>query len=148
MPAFMTTILAPKELVWIMLANRAARGLASLYVQSNQFTLEQAGHFQGEWTPRGWAKAKDSLTAFEQLLYLRQPGYGSSYVTGKILADRLIAEYAHQQDLEGKPFVLRDFMDRFNSEGMIPVPLMELEMVSSSARTLAPAAGDQSSVGK
>ena len=123
-----------RELVWIMLANRAARGLASLYVQSNQFTLEQAGHFQGEWTPRGWAKAKDSLTAFEQLLYLRQPGYGSSYVTGKILADQLITEYDHKQDLDGKPFVLRDFMDRFNKEGMIPVSLMELEMVSSSAR--------------
>ena len=56
-----------------MLANRAARGLASLYVQTNQFTLEQAGQFQAEWTPRGWAKAEDSLTVFEQLLYLRQP---------------------------------------------------------------------------
>jgi uncharacterized protein (DUF885 family) len=127
-----------KELVWIMLANRAARGLASLYVQSNQFTLEQAAHFQAEWTPRGWANAKDSLTGFEQLLYLRQPGYGSSYVTGKLLTDELITEYAHQQDLDGKPFVLRDFMDRFNNEGMIPVPLMELEMVPSSARTLEP----------
>jgi uncharacterized protein (DUF885 family) len=127
-----------KELVWIMLANRAARGLASLYVQSNQFTLEQAAHFQAEWTPRGWANAKDSLTGFEQLLYLRQPGYGSSYVTGKLLTDELITEYAHQQDLDGKPFVLRDFMDRFNNEGVIPVPLMELEMVPSSARTLEP----------
>jgi hypothetical protein len=127
-----------KELVWMMLANRAARGLASLYAQANIFTLEQAGHFQAEWTPRGWANAKDTLTAFEQLLYLRQPGYGTSYVTGKLLADELIAEYAHQQDLDGKPFVLRDFMNRFNSEGMIPVPLMELEMVRSNARTLVP----------
>jgi hypothetical protein len=42
-----------RELVWIMLANRAARGLAALYVQSNQFTLEQAGRFHAEWTPRG-----------------------------------------------------------------------------------------------
>jgi uncharacterized protein (DUF885 family) len=123
-----------KELVWIMLANRAARGLASLYVQSNEFTLEQAGHFHGEWTPRGWADAKDQLTAFEQLLYLRQPGYGTSYITGKLLTDRLISEYGHQQDLAGKPFVLRDFLDRFNNEGMIPVPLMETEMVKADAR--------------
>lgn len=122
-----------KELVWIMLANRAARGLASLYVQSNDWTLEQAGHFQGEWTPRGWAHAKDSLTAFEQLLYARQPGYGTSYIIGKLMADRLMAEYAHQQDLSGKPFVLRDFMDRFNNEGMIPASLMESEMVSKDA---------------
>jgi len=128
-----------RELVWIMLANRAARGLASLYVQANQFTLEQAGRFHAEWTPRGWAKAGDSLTAFEQLLYLRQPGYGSCYITGKLLADRLIMEYGHQQDLAGKPFVLRDFLDHFNNEGMIPVLLMELEMApGDSARPLEP----------
>lgn len=127
-----------KELVWMMLANRAARGLASLYVQANIFTLEQGGHFQGEWTPRGWANAKDTLTAFEQLLYLRQPGYGTSYITGKLLTDELMTEYSQQMDIEHKPFVLRDFMDRFNSEGMIPISLMESEMVSSQARTLIP----------
>jgi uncharacterized protein (DUF885 family) len=122
-----------KELVWCMLANRAARGLASLYVQSNDWTLEQAGHFQGEWTPRGWTHAKDSLTTFEQLLYARQPGYGTSYITGKLMADRLMAEYGHQQELAGKPFALRDFMDRFNNEGMIPASLMESEMISKDA---------------
>jgi hypothetical protein len=123
-----------KELVWIMLANRAARGLASLYVQANELNLEQAGKLHAQWTPRGWANAKDQLTAFEQLLYLRQPGYGTSYVTGKVFLDRLMAEYAHQQELAGKPFVLREFLDRFNSEGMIPVPLMEAEMISVNAR--------------
>lgn len=122
-----------KELVWIMLANRAARGLASLYVQANEFTLEQAGRFHSEWTPRGFS-TRDHLTAFEQLLYLRQPGYGASYVTGKLLFDRLITESAHEQELAGKPFVLRDFMDRFNNEGMIPVPLMEAEIVPTRAR--------------
>jgi hypothetical protein len=123
-----------KELVWIMLANRAARGLASLYVQANEFDLEKAGKFHAEWTPRGWANPKDSLTGFEQLLYLRQPGYGTSYVTGKLLVDRLMAEYAHQQELSGKPFHLREFMDRFNGVAMIPVALMEDEMISSDAR--------------
>jgi hypothetical protein len=123
-----------KELVWIMLANRAARGLASLYVQANEFDLEKAGKFHAEWTPRGWANPKDSLTGFEQLLYLRQPGYGTSYITGKLLVDRLLAEYGHQQELSGKPFHLREFMDRFNSVGMIPVALMEDEMISGDAR--------------
>jgi hypothetical protein len=123
-----------KELVWIMLANRAARGLASLYVQANELDLEQAGNFHGEWTPRNWANAKDQLTAFEQLLYLRQPGYGSSYVNGKVLLDRLMNEYAHARDLAGQPFVLREFLDRFNGEGMIPVPLMEDELIPAAAR--------------
>ena len=123
-----------KELVWIMLANRAARGLASLYVQANAWNLEQAGAFHSAWTPRGWAVAKDQLTAFEQLLYLRQPGYGTSYITGKLFLDRLMAEYSRNQEMAGKPFVLRDFLDRFNREGMIPVPLMELEMIAPDAR--------------
>jgi uncharacterized protein (DUF885 family) len=122
-----------KELVWIMLANRAARGLASLYVQANQLTLEQAGKLHSEWTPRGWAVANDSLTAFEQLLYLRQPGYGASYIVGKLEFDRLLTEYAHQQDQSGQPFVLRDFIDRFNNEGIIPIPLMEEELVPTAA---------------
>jgi hypothetical protein len=123
-----------KELVWIMLANRAARGLASLYVQANEFDLQKAGKFHAEWTPRGWANPNDSLTGFEQLLYLRQPGYGTSYITGKLLVDRLMAEYAHQQELAGKPFVLREFLDQFNAAGMIPLVLMEDEMISSGAR--------------
>src|ERR1700744_2594680 len=105
-----------------------------MYVQANVFDLEKAGRFPAEWTPRGWANPRDSLTGFEQLLYLRQPGYGTSYVTGKILVDRLITEYSHQQELAGKPFVLRDFMDRFNNEGMVPVPLMESEMIADEAR--------------
>jgi len=122
-----------KEMVWIMLANRAARGLASLYVQANEWSLDEAGKFHSEWTPGGFS-TRDHLTAFEQLLYLRQPGYGASYVTGKLLFDRLMAEYAHEQELAGKPFVLRDFLDRFNNEGMIPTPLMELEMIPVRAR--------------
>ena len=123
-----------RELVWMMLANRAARGLASLYVQTNELNLEQAGKFHAAWTPRSWAVAKDQLTTFEQLLYLRQPGYGTSYITGKLLFDRLLTEYSRQQELGGKAFVLRDFMDLFNSEGMIPVPLMEAELIQEAAR--------------
>ena len=123
-----------RELVWMMLANRAARGLASLYVQANELGLEQAGKFHAAWTPRNWAVAKDQLTTFEQLLYLRQPGYGTSYITGKLLFDRLLAEYSRQQELTGQAFVLRDFMDVFNREGMIPVPLMEAELIPEAAR--------------
>ena len=123
-----------KELVWIMLANRAARGLASLYVQANEFDLEKAGKFHAAWTPRGWANPKDSLTGFEQLLYLRQPGYGTSYIVGKIMVDRLMAEYGQQQQLEGTRFALRGFMDRFNRAGMIPVALIEDELIIRDAR--------------
>lgn len=118
-----------KELVWIMLANRAARGLASLYVQSNEWTLKQAGHFHAEWTPRGWSNPNDELTAFEQLLYLRQPGYGTSYIVGKMQLDHVMADYSHALDQQGKPFKLSSFLDAWNNAGMIPPLLIEDEIV-------------------
>ena len=118
-----------RELVWIMLANRAARGLASLHVQANEWTLEQAGQFHARWTPRGWVKPDDTLTAFEQLLYLRQPGYGTSYITGKLLLDRMIMERAQQLERQGRRFVLGDFLGQFNDAGMIPMLLMRDELV-------------------
>lgn len=122
-----------RELVWIMLANRAARGLASLLVHANEMTLDEAGRFQADWTPRGWANAADALTAFEQLLYLRQPGYGTSYVVGKLMLDDLLMKYRHREERAGRPFVLRDFVDRMNAAGMIPLALIEPELVGPDA---------------
>jgi hypothetical protein len=48
---------AGQSLVWIALANRAARGLASLYVQSINLPWNRQDT-SGQWTPRGWANAK------------------------------------------------------------------------------------------
>ena len=120
-----------REIVWIMLANRAARGLASLYVQANEMTLQQAGSFHAQWTPRGWSDPASDLVAFEQLLYLRQPGYGTSYITGKLQFERLISDYSRQQEVAGKPFNLADFFAHMNESGTIPFSLIETEMVAS-----------------
>ena len=106
-----------REIVWIMLAQRCARGLASLYAHANEFDIKQAKAFQVEWTPRGWMRPDLDLLGFEQQLYLRQPAYGSSYVTGKSLIDQLIKDRAHQL---GDKFTVRRFFDEFISAGMIP----------------------------
>ena len=76
-----------KEIVWIMLAQRAARGLGSLYAHANMMTMEEAGRVHVKWTPRGWMEREPRLLRFEQHLYLRQPGYGTCYVTGKYLIE-------------------------------------------------------------
>jgi hypothetical protein len=123
-----------RELVWIMLANRAARGLASLYVQSNEFDLAQAGQFHAEWTPRGWSDPASPLVGFEQLLYARQPGYGPSYVTGKLQMDRLIADISHAHDVAKKPFNMREVFNRIYGAGIIPVPLIEDELIDTPQR--------------
>lgn len=114
-----------REIVWIMLAQRCARGLASLYAQANEFDIKQAKAFQVEWTPRGWMRPDLDLLGFEQQLYLRQPGYGTSYVTGKAMIDELIKDRAHQQ---GDAFSLRGFFDELNGAGLIPVSLIRWQL--------------------
>jgi hypothetical protein len=117
-----------RELVWILLAQRAARGLGSLYAHANEMTMEEAGGIHVDWTPRGWMKTEKELLAFEQQLYLRQPGYGTSYVTGKYLLERTLADYAKQLEEQGQPFALKDFFDRLNEIDSIPISLARWEM--------------------
>jgi hypothetical protein len=114
-----------REIVWIMLAQRCARGLASLYAQANQFDIKQAKAFQVEWTPRGWMRPDLDLLGFEQQLYLRQPGYGTSYVTGKSLIDELIKNRAYQL---GDAFTMRRFFDELNAAGMMPVTMIKWQL--------------------
>ena len=114
-----------REIVWIMLAQRCARGLASLYAQANEFDIAKAKAFQAEWTPRGWMRLDLDLVGFEQQLYLRQPGYGTSYVTGKYMFDELIKDRAHEL---GKDFTLRRFFDEFNGAGLIPMSMIHWQL--------------------
>ena len=120
-----------KEIVYIMIAQRAARGLGSLYAHANQMTMEEAGGIHSEYTPRGWMKTEKELLIFEQHLYLRQPGYGTSYITGKYLAENTMAEYARIKEAQNKPFVLKDFFDTFHEIGNIPISLTHWEMTGS-----------------
>ena len=120
-----------REIVWIMLAQRAARGLGSLYAHANMMTMAEASQVHVKWTPRGWMEREPHLLEFEQHLYLRQPGYGTCYVTGKYLIENLMTQYAEKLESEGKPFVLREFLDRFNSKGNIPVELIRQEMIAN-----------------
>ena len=73
-------------------------------------------------------KTEEELLIFEQHLYLRQPGYGTSYVTGKYLLERAVADYAKQLEDQGKPFRLGDFFDRLNAIDSIPIALARWEL--------------------
>ena len=117
-----------RELVWIMLAQRAARGLGSLYAHANQMSMEEAGRIHIEWTPRGWMKTEPDLVLFEQHLYLRQPGYGTAYVTGKFLLEQTLADYGKLVEDRGEAFELREFFDRLNAIDSIPISLARWEL--------------------
>ncbi len=119
-----------RELVWIMLANRAARGLASLRVQANEIGLDEAGKFHASWTPRGFSDPTSHLVGFEQLLYLRQPGYGPSYIVGKAHLDRLLGEASHRAELATSPYSNREVFEAIYASGIVPWSLVEDEMAA------------------
>jgi uncharacterized protein (DUF885 family) len=114
-----------RELVYILVAERAARALGDLHMQSNEFTLEQASQFASDHTPRGWLSMKGNLVRGEQHLYLQQPAYGTSYVIGKIETDRLLTERRRQL---GDAFTMKRFMDEFNAAGLVPIALLRWEL--------------------
>jgi hypothetical protein len=117
-----------REIVYIMIAQRAARGLGSLYAHANEMTMEEAGGIHSEYTPRGWMKTEKELLKFEQHLYMRQPGYGSSYITGKYLLESALADFGKMKESKNEPFELHEFFDQLNAMGSIPVSLGHWEM--------------------
>lgn len=114
-----------REIVWIMLANRAARGLSSLYAFDNRVTMAGASDMHVNGTPRGWMRRDLDLLGYEQLLYMRQPGYGPSYVTGARMLDALMMERKQQL---GEQFTMSGFFQELNAAGMIPVSLLRLQL--------------------
>jgi hypothetical protein len=116
-----------RELIWIMLAQRAARALSGLYLHGNEFVMEEAVEHASTWTPRGWLPDGD-LVRFEQQLYLRQPGYGTSYLSGKIQIEELMAEQALKL---GEDFSVGGFFDDLFDIGVIPLTLVRWEMTGT-----------------
>ncbi len=120
-----------REIVYILIAQRAARGLGSLYAHANLMTMEEAGTIHSEYTPRGWMKTEKELLLFEQHLYLRQPGYGTSYITGKYLIESLMMEAAKTKGID---FSIKWFFDSLNSIGNIPVSLVKWELTGDNSQ--------------
>ncbi len=114
-----------RELVYILVAERAARALGELFMQANRMTLDEAAAFACANTPRGWLSLDGALVRSEQHLYLQQPGYGPSYLVGKIEIEKLLAEKKAEQ---GDRFRMKAFMDEFNAAGLVPASLLRWEL--------------------
>ncbi|HKD16330.1 MAG TPA: DUF885 family protein [Thermoanaerobaculia bacterium] len=113
------------ELVYILVAERAARALGELFMQANLMSLEEAAAFACANTPRGWLRMDGQLVRGEQHLYLQQPGYGPSYLVGKIEIEKLLAE--RKAEL-GDKFRMKAFMDEFTAAGIVPASLLRWEL--------------------
>lgn len=122
-----------RELLYILLAERAARALGDLRMTGNEFTLEQASAFASAHTPRGWLSLDGNLVRGEQHLYLQQPGYGTSYIIGKIEIEKLLAERKQQL---GAKFTMKGFMKEFDDAGLIPASLVRWQLTGKKSDEL------------
>lgn len=114
-----------RELMYILVAQRAARSIAGLMMHANEWTQAEACAFAAGWTPRGWMPEDSGTVWGEQDLYLVQPFYGASYLTGKHEIEQLMAERAEQL---GDDYSFKGFMDEMEASGLIPVSLIRWEM--------------------
>jgi hypothetical protein len=114
-----------KELIYILVAMRCARAMGDLKMHSNEWDLEQAAKAGVDRTPYGWLLPDGETIWTDLRIYLQQPGYGTSYVVGKVHIAKLMADRAVQM---GGGFTLQKYMDEFLGCGMIPVSLIRWEM--------------------
>jgi hypothetical protein len=114
-----------QEMVYILVAERAARALGDLRMHANQITLEQSAQAAAAATPRNWLRLDARTVREEQELYLEQPAYGTSYISGKIQFEALLSEQKRQL---GDRFNMREVMDRFHAAGLIPTSLIRWEL--------------------
>ncbi|MEX2282687.1 MAG: DUF885 family protein [Gemmatimonadota bacterium] len=122
---FLDTHPRGRELIYVLVAQRAARALGDLMMHANRYTIDQAAAFAVAETPRGWLRADGNTVWGEQHLYLQQPAYGTSYLIGKIQIEQLLSDRRQQL---GADFTLRRFMDEFTAVGMIPMSLAHWEL--------------------
>ena len=112
-----------RELVYVMLAQRAARALGDLHMHDNTWTLEQASEFASRETPRGWLRLDGRTVRGEQLLFLRRPSYGTSYIVGKAMTDELVASMSRNG-----PLPMKALLDGLNRTGLLPMSLVVREL--------------------
>lgn len=114
-----------RELVYIMLAFRAVRAIMDLKLHSGEMDVESAVDYAVNTTPYGWVLRDGSTIWGDAAIYLSQPGYGTSYVVGKVQVEKLIAAWASRK---GADFELKAFLDDFFARGLIPQSLIHWEM--------------------
>ncbi len=114
-----------EEINLIAKAFRAVRGLADLYLHSNEFDLSDALKFCYEETPYNWMIDGGHEVWYEMQTTLRAPGWHMGMVLGKIQMMSLIKDAAK---VRGDNFVLGEFIDDFRSRGMIPMSLVRWEL--------------------
>jgi hypothetical protein len=114
-----------RELIYILIAQRAARGISGLLLHANEFLMEDAARFAASGTPRGYMPEDSNTVLGEQYFYLQQPYYGASYLGGKHQIEEFMAERI--ADL-GDSYSIKRFWDEVEASGLIPTSLIRWEI--------------------
>jgi hypothetical protein len=114
-----------RELIYILIAQRAARGISGLLLHANEFLMEDAARFAANGTPRGYMPEDSNTVLGEQYFYLQQPYYGASYLGGKHQIEEFMAERI--ADL-GDAYSIKRFWDEVEASGLIPASLIRWEI--------------------
>ncbi len=73
-----------------------------------------------------------NAATFDKMARAHLDAFADFLVNHRIIPDKPGARLPeHEQELAGKPFVLSELMDRFNTAGMIPIPLIARELVGT-----------------
>lgn len=114
-----------REIGYIYQAMRAARTMAELHMQKNEYTYEETLRFMARLAPR-WLHEDDPDLVDELGGYLRHPTAGVAYLIGKVQIEQLLSDRVRQV---GERFNLGEFHDQFLAAGRIPVSLIRWEMM-------------------
>jgi len=114
-----------RELVLNLLAFRAIRAISDLKLHSREWTVEEAIQYAVKTTPYDWVRADGATIWGDMSIYLSQPGYGTSYIVGKVQVEKLLADYSR---MKGYDAGLKPFLDELFTKGLIPQSLIRWEM--------------------
>lgn len=116
-----------REMEYLMNASHMSLSVPDMKMHANEINLAEARKLCAEIMPRGWTKEDEGVVYFEMQSNLRNPGgFHSNVVTGKAYFMKLFRDYAV---MKGEDFIIKEFIDKFLSFGVIPMPLIRWEML-------------------
>ncbi len=114
-----------REVTYEQAAFRTVRGLADVYMHSNEWSLTEAMEYAVANAPHGELLDDSPHLWHEMQTTLLHVGWHSQMIVGKLHFMKLFRDRAQQL---GDDFNLRDFMDEFYAAGVIPTSLIRWEM--------------------
>jgi hypothetical protein len=96
-----------------------------ILAQAKTNLVEEPIAYAVKTTPHGWVLPEGGTIWGDLTIYLHQPGYGTSYLVGKVQVEKSVTDYALQK---GDAFTLKAFLDEMFAKGLIPQSLVRWEM--------------------